>query len=70
MEVVSDPDCVQAKRRPEIHANARTFHLTRPGQQARQFLLFRVTDEGIVEVGRLLYDGMDLPQHLPPGFEA
>ncbi len=42
----------------------------RRGQRARHFFLYRVADDGVVEVARFLYDGMDLAQHLPPDYEA
>ncbi len=68
LEVAQSPGA--GTRRPELHEAARTFHIARRGRRARHFLLFRVADGGIVEIARLLYDGMDLASHLPPGFEA
>ncbi len=64
--LVRDPG--RARRRPDIHDSARTFHIARPGRAARHFLLVRIVDPGVVEVGRLLYDGMDLSMHLPPEY--
>lgn len=68
VDIAMNPDA--ARRRPELHASARTFHIARRGRRARHFLLLRVAPDGIVEIGRLLHDGMDLQLHLPDGDEA
>ncbi len=67
-ELATDPRHSQTRRRSEIHPSARTLHLSRRGKRARHFLLFRVVDEQTVEVGRLLYDAMDISRHLPPEY--
>lgn len=59
-----------ARHRPELSETARTFHIARRGRRARHFFLLRVVEGNIVEIARLLYDGMDLSAHLPPEFEA
>jgi toxin ParE1/3/4 len=69
-DIAADPDRPPAKRRPEIHKNARTFHIARRGRRARHFFLYRIADDGVVEFARLLYDGMDLVQHLPASYKA
>ncbi len=66
--LAADPNGPPAKRRPEIHRSARTFHIARRGHRARHFFLYRVAADGVVEIARLLYDGMDLAQHLPAGY--
>ncbi|HZW09459.1 MAG TPA: type II toxin-antitoxin system RelE/ParE family toxin [Phycisphaerales bacterium] len=66
-DLARDPE--RARPRPEIHASARTLHIARMGRAARHFLLVRIVDPGVVEVGRLLYDGMDISLHLPPEYE-
>jgi toxin ParE1/3/4 len=67
-DIQADPDGPQSKRRSEIHRSARTFHIARRGRRARHFLLYRISEDGVVEFARLLYDGMDLEQHLPAGY--
>ncbi|MBX3387547.1 MAG: type II toxin-antitoxin system RelE/ParE family toxin [Phycisphaeraceae bacterium] len=62
-DIARDPET--ARRRPELHEKARTFHIARSGRRARHFLLLRILDGNVVEIGRLLYDGMDLASHLP-----
>jgi len=77
LDVAADPERPGATTRPEIAADARTYHLwhsrrrvsARVGrvQTPRHFLLFRVAGERI-EIGRVLHDSMDLPRHLPPEY--
>jgi len=68
-EIASDPNNIRVKKRPEIHESARTCHLARAGKRARHFFLFRVLEGQAVEVGRLLYDGMDISLHLPTEYQ-
>jgi plasmid stabilization system protein ParE len=51
------------KRRPEIHPDAWTYHIARPGRKARHLFLYRI--RGVVEIARFLYDAMDLPRQRP-----
>jgi toxin ParE1/3/4 len=69
-DVAADPHHHNARHRPEIHPDARTFHISRRGKPARHFLLYRITAEHYVDIGRLLHDSMELNRHLPDGFEA
>lgn len=74
-QVAADPERAGSTHRPEIAAHCRTYHLVHSRKQAgrrnnrvrrpRHFLLYRVTDTGVVEIGRVLHDSMDLEQHLP-----
>jgi toxin ParE1/3/4 len=41
------------------------LHISRRGRRGRHFLLYRVVDGQIIEIGRILYDRMD-PQRHPP----
>ena len=65
LRIQRDPLHVECRTRPEIHPSARMLHL---GKGARHFVLFRIVDEQIVEVARVLYDGMDLTQHVPKSY--
>jgi toxin ParE1/3/4 len=69
-DIETSPDRQPAKRRPEVHPDARTFHIGRRGRRARHFFLFRVTSDQVIDIGRLLHDSMDLQRHLPEGFGA
>jgi toxin ParE1/3/4 len=69
MDVAEVPDRAGSHDRPEIAATARTYHLRHSRDRAKKgigrvqrpphFLLFRTLDDGTVEIGRVLHDGMD-----------
>ncbi|MCG8557294.1 MAG: type II toxin-antitoxin system RelE/ParE family toxin [Proteobacteria bacterium] len=67
-ELARDPLGSTTRQRKELHPAARTYHIARRGKRVRHFFLYRVSDEGVVEIGRLLYDGMELTRHLPRGY--
>jgi toxin ParE1/3/4 len=74
-QVAADPEVAGSEPRPEIAKTCRTYHLfyTRKIAAARanrvrnprHLLLYRVTEAGVVEIGRVLHDSMDLERHLP-----
>ena len=74
------PERTGSHDRPEIAAAARTYHLRNSRdrvrksigrvQRLRHFLLYRTTDDGKVEIGRVLHAGMDLTRHLPREYRA
>jgi len=74
-DVQEDPERPGAKRRPELTDIARTYHLfysrdkirnkERIVKKPRHFLLFRISGENELEVGRVLHDSMELNLHLP-----
>lgn len=51
------------KCRPDIHPDAWTYHIARPGRRARHMFLYRICD--VVEIARFLYDAMDLSRQRP-----
>ena len=63
-----DPMRPPARRRPEIHRDAMTFHIGQRGKRARHFFLYRVRESGFVEIARFLHDAMEPRRHLPRGF--
>jgi toxin ParE1/3/4 len=69
-EIAVEPDGLGARKGPELHRDARVFHIGRPGKRARHLLVYRIRPGGVVEVARLLHDAMDLKRHLPEGFES
>jgi toxin ParE1/3/4 len=69
-EIAVRPDGPLTRRHPGMHPDARTLHLARTGLHAKHFLLFRHTEDGEIEVGRLLHDAMDLAEHLPEEYRA
>lgn len=74
-DLAANPDRAGVCKRPELGVAVRTYHLqnsrahvpTNVGrvQAPRHFLIFRVTDDGVLHVARVLHDSMDLNQHLP-----
>jgi toxin ParE1/3/4 len=78
LDVADDPQRPGSQIRPEIHPAARTYHLRHSRDRVepagdrvrnpRHFLLYRVRDDGRVEIGRVLHERMDLAQHLPKDY--
>jgi plasmid stabilization system protein ParE len=50
--------------RPEIHPEARTMHIRRPGRDAAHLFLYRIRGS-VVEIARFRRDVMDLEQQVP-----
>jgi toxin ParE1/3/4 len=69
-EISLHPDGPIARVHPLIHPDARVIHLARSGMHASHFLLFRHTEDCHLEIGRLLHESMDLPQHLPDEYRT
>jgi toxin ParE1/3/4 len=78
-DIGEDPERVGSIRRDEISESSRNYHLAHsrrniPGRdrvsKPRHFLLFRHIKKNLVEVGRVLRDSVDLPQHLSEEFRA
>ena len=75
MEVAANPELPGSAQRPEIATHCRTYHLIHSRNKAggrgnkvrkpRHVLLYRVGESGVVEIGRVLHDSMELEQHLP-----
>ncbi len=74
-DVATTPERPGSLARPELGAGVRSWHLrlsrahVEPGvnvvRRPRHFLVYRC-EPGIVEVGRVLHDAMELAQHLDP----
>jgi toxin ParE1/3/4 len=79
-QVAANPELAGSSERPEIAEHCRTYHLFfsrksagRAGDRIRQprhFLLYRVTESNIVEIGRVLHDSMELQAHLPEEYRG
>jgi len=75
VDIAEDPERTGSVRREELATGSRTYHLWHSRQRIaksvgkvgtpRHFLLFRVNSEGLVEIGRVLHDSMDLASNLP-----
>jgi toxin ParE1/3/4 len=74
-EIAANPELAGSSRRPELAERCRTYHLFfsrkaagRAGDRIRDprhFLIYRVTESAVVEIGRVLHDSMELRAHLP-----
>ena len=64
-ELAKGPDLPGSRARDEIMPGLRTLHIARHGRRGRHFLLYRVVEGRIIEIGRILYDQMELRRHLP-----
>ena len=64
-DLIAGPETLGTKARDELAPGIRTLHTARHGRKARHFVVFRVADDQVLEVLRLLHDSMDLARHLP-----
>ncbi len=80
VDVAADPERAGSTQRPETAEGWRTYHLycsrknaDRPAERIRRprhFLLYRVTEANVVEIGRVLHDSMELQDHLPDDYRG
>ena len=74
-QIAENPERAGSSQRQEIAEHCRTYHLFFSRKSAgrasdrisrpRHFLLYRVTESGMVEIGRVLHDSTELKEHLP-----
>jgi len=58
------PNTIGVKRRDDLPPGILTLHVARNGRKGSHFIVFRVSGERIIDVLRILHDGMDLPNRL------
>jgi toxin ParE1/3/4 len=72
--IAIDPFGLGSRARPEIGESVCTYHLrhargqvkdARRVRSPRHFLLYRCANSGIVGVGRVLHEAMELSRHIP-----
>ena len=63
------PDVLGSVSRDEILPNLRTVHVARRGRRGRHFIMYRAAAGDVIEVIRILHDGMDWARHIPPELE-
>lgn len=67
LEALGDgPEIIGVKQRDDLAPGIRTLHVARNGRKGRHFIVFRTIGNSTIEVLRLLYDGMELADHLSP----
>jgi toxin ParE1/3/4 len=65
----SGPDIPGGVQRDDLAPGILTLHVARNGRKGRHFIVFRVGDDHVIDVLRLLHDSMDLSSHLPASEE-
>lgn len=80
LDLAADSRRTGSQTRPEVAIAARTHHLCHSRSRVRaavgrvrrprHFVLYRIRDDGQVEIGRVLHERMDLARHLPKDFRA
>lgn len=74
-DIAENPGRPGAPERPELGAGTRSWHLRHSRDRARtgtgtvrrprHLIVFRTSASGIVEIGRILHDAMELARHCP-----
>jgi toxin ParE1/3/4 len=77
-DIAADPERPGSSGRPELGSAVRSYHLRHSRERARGFggfvrtprhlLLYRATAPGIVGIGRVLHDAMEIERHLPADY--
>ena len=72
-DIAAEPDRPGSDDRPELGKDARTWHLRLSRERARSdvgdvrrprhFILFRAINPDVLEIGRILYDAMELARY-------
>ena len=57
-----------ARRRPDIHPEARVHRIAQPGRDAAHVFVFAITADDDVILVRFLNESRDLPRHFPSDF--
>jgi toxin ParE1/3/4 len=78
LDVANDPEHIGNRNCPELVAEARIYHIKNSRERVtaaigrvrhpRHFLLYRIRNDGWVEIGRVLHERMDLASHLPDDY--
>jgi toxin ParE1/3/4 len=64
-ELAEGPNVAGSKAGDEIMAGLRTLHVARRGRRASHFLMYRAAPHSMIEIVRMLHDGMDRQRHVP-----
>jgi len=59
------PAIIGVKQRDDLGPGIHTLHVARNGRKGRHFIVFRANNDRVIDVLRILYDGMALATHLP-----
>jgi toxin ParE1/3/4 len=77
-DIATEPERIGSLSRPELGENVRSYHLRHSRRQAtagqgivlrpRHLLLYRFAHSGLIGIGRVLHDAMEIERHLPRDF--
>lgn len=77
-DIATDPERPGSVARPELGPGVRSYHVRHsrhavPPQagavrRPRHLILFRSVRPGLIGIGRILHDGMELERHVPPEY--
>ena len=60
----SGPDALGAKQRDDLAPGIRTLHVARNNRKGRHFIVFRIRENHVINVLRILHDSMELDAHV------
>jgi toxin ParE1/3/4 len=70
-QVAAEPDGPLARKRPDLRSGIRSFHVRRARRSAEatvgkpvHVLYYRVAEEGVIEIVRVLHERMEPRRHL------
>lgn len=66
--IEEEPRQAPSKQRDGLSEDAWVRPIRQPGKHARHILVYRITANGLIEVGRLLHDASDIERHLPEDY--
>jgi len=69
IDIAQNPKSAFARHHPELGDNYWTFHIARRGKRARHVFYYRIAENSVIELLRLLYDAMDPMRHIQGDFD-
>jgi toxin ParE1/3/4 len=64
-EIANDPHVAGSKAHDEVMPGLWTLHIARHGRRGHHFLLYRILEGWIIEIGRIQHDQMGVQRHMP-----
>jgi toxin ParE1/3/4 len=61
--IARDAEC--GKPRDDVRAGLRALHIRQAGRPARHIIFYKVRSPDVIDIVRLLHDGMDFARHVP-----
>jgi toxin ParE1/3/4 len=67
LDLRDGPDLPGSRSREDLAGGLRALHVARHGRRARHYLFYRVVGERVIEIIRILHEGMDPKRHIQSG---